>query len=66
MPRNEAEVLGEGMDSRKGRLAVEAVARRSYGKLVAFVAARKRDAAKARRPSARQRLRLGFEAHFEF
>jgi predicted RNA polymerase sigma factor len=50
MPRNEA-VPGEGMDSQKGdsqaSSTAEAVARRSYGKLVAFVAARTRDVAAA-------------------
>ena len=48
---NEAEVLGERMDSRKGdsqaSSTADAVARRSYGKLVAYVAARTRDVAAA-------------------
>jgi RNA polymerase sigma-70 factor (ECF subfamily) len=51
MPRNEAEVLRERMDSRtdnsQASTTAEAVARRSYGKLVAFVAARTRDVAAA-------------------
>ena len=51
MLRNKAEVPGEGMDSPKGHSqassTAEAVARRSYGKLVAFVAARTRDVAAA-------------------
>jgi predicted RNA polymerase sigma factor len=46
-PTNESEVLGERMSSRAGdtqaRSIAEAVARRSYGKLVAFLAARTRD-----------------------
>jgi predicted RNA polymerase sigma factor len=51
VPPNVAEVRGERMDSRKGdsqaSSTAEAVARRSYGKLVAFVAARTRDVAAA-------------------
>ena len=51
MPRNEAEVLRERMDFRtdnsQASTTAEAVARRSYGKLVAFVAARTRDVAAA-------------------
>jgi hypothetical protein len=51
MPRNEAEVQGERIDSRKGDSqagsTADAVARRSYGKLVAFVATRTRDVAAA-------------------
>src|SRR3984893_16424015 len=48
---NEAEVLGERMNSREGdaqsRNMADAVGRRSYGKLVAFLAARTRDVAAA-------------------
>ncbi len=48
---NESEVLGERMNSREGeaqaRGTADAVARRSYGKLVAFLAARTRDVAAA-------------------
>src|SRR5437899_8669696 len=49
---NESEVLGEPMNSADGnayaaRSTAEAVARRSYGKLVAFLAARTRDVAAA-------------------
>jgi predicted RNA polymerase sigma factor len=48
---NEAGVRGEGLDRRDGnaqaRGTAEAVARRSYGKLVAFLAARTRDVAAA-------------------
>ena len=51
MPRKEAEVPGKRMNSRKGdsqaSSTAEAVARRSYGKLVAFVAAGTRDVAAA-------------------
>src|SRR5438309_9106872 len=49
---NESEVLGEPMNSADGnayaaRNTAEAVARRSYGKLIAFLAARTRDVAAA-------------------
>ena len=48
---NEPDVLGKPMNSREGdaqaRSTAEAVARRSYGKLVAFLAARTRDVAAA-------------------
>ena len=51
MPRNEAEVLRERMDScannSQASTTAEAVARRSYGKLVALVAARTWDVAAA-------------------
>src|SRR2546426_10329520 len=48
---NESEVLGEHLNSGDGnvqsRNTADAVARRSYGKLVAFLAARTRDVAAA-------------------
>jgi RNA polymerase sigma-70 factor (ECF subfamily) len=48
---NESEILGERMNSREGdaeaNSTADAVARRSYGKLVAFLAARTRDVAGA-------------------
>ena len=48
---NESDVLGEGMNFREGdalaRSTADAVARRSYGKLVAFLVARTRDVAAA-------------------
>src|SRR5262245_33539423 len=51
MPRNKAEIVGERIDFCKGdsqaSSTAEAVARRSYGKLVAFVAAHTRDVAAA-------------------
>jgi RNA polymerase sigma-70 factor (ECF subfamily) len=44
---SDAEILSDGTSNTRARSTAEAVARRSYGKLVAFLAARTRDVAQA-------------------